>query len=112
MVRPFDAYPEDAEGPEVSDRLDERFDRVPPGAEVLPGDFFFLELRRAGRHVGILTDGGTIVHARRFPHEQEGEETGVVEEVPFDARWLRRVLIAYRFPGIDSDDGMGGVSDG
>lgn len=56
------------------------------------GDLLFIHSRRLGRlHVGVITDGGTIVHASRS-RGRVIEEPAV--EFQLDATWLRRVPLA------------------
>lgn len=56
-----------------------------PGALAL----FRMRERAIAKHVGILTDCGTLIHAR--------ERLGVIEE-PFTRAWRRRLAFAFLYP--------------
>lgn len=56
-----------------------------PGALVM----FRMRERAIAKHVGILTDTGTLIHAR--------ERLGVIEE-PFAWSWRRRLAFAFLYP--------------
>jgi NlpC/P60 family putative phage cell wall peptidase len=61
-----------------------------------PGDVVLLRWTRQPQHVAIVADGPgyrTIIHA----HEQAGQ---CVEHI-LDEIWARRVVRAYRIPGVD-----------
>jgi len=57
----------------------------PPGALVM----FRMRERAIAKHVGILSDTGTLIHAR--------ERLGVIEE-PFTRSWRRRLAFAFLYP--------------
>jgi len=60
-------------------------DDPPPGALLM----FRMRERAIAKHVGILTDTGTLIHAR--------ERLGVIEE-SFTRSWRRRLAFAFLFP--------------
>ncbi|SEG36041.1 NlpC/P60 family protein [Jhaorihella thermophila] len=60
-------------------------DDPPPGALLM----FRMRERAIAKHVGILTDTGTLIHAR--------ERLGVIEE-PFTRAWRRRLAFAFLYP--------------
>jgi NlpC/P60 family putative phage cell wall peptidase len=57
----------------------------PPGALLM----FRMRARAIAKHVGILTDVETMIHAR--------ERLGVIEE-PFTRSWRRRLAFAFLYP--------------
>ncbi len=57
----------------------------PPGALLM----FRMRERAIAKHVGILTDTGTLIHAR--------ERLGVIEET-FTRSWQRRLAFAFLYP--------------
>lgn len=57
----------------------------PPGALLV----FRMRERAIAKHVGILTDTGTMIHAR--------ERLGVIEE-SFTRAWRRRLAFAFLYP--------------
>ena len=59
---------------------------APPGALIL----FRMMPRAIAKHVGILTDPYSFIHAY--------ERLGVIEQ-PLTQPWLRRMAFAFRFPG-------------
>ncbi len=58
---------------------------APPGALLM----FRMRERAIAKHVGILSDAGTLIHAR--------ERLGVIEE-PFTRAWHRRLAFAFLYP--------------
>lgn len=74
--------------------LDQYLVRVRMAGEQ-PGDVFWMKDIDAGgkpRHVGILTDAGTIIHA--------DSKFGACVEHQFDPRYRRAVVRWYRFKGV------------
>ena len=59
-----------------------------PGAAVV----FRMRAGAIAKHVGILTECASLVHAY--------ERLGVVEQ-PFDRAWRRRMAFAFLFPAVD-----------
>jgi len=57
------------------------------------GDVLLLRIRHDPQHVAILTGAETVVHAY--------SGIGRVVETRLDERWRRRVIAAYRFPGVE-----------
>ena len=60
-------------------------DDASPGALLI----FRMERRAIAKHVGILTEADTFIHAY--------ERLGVIEE-PLTQRWRRRIAFAFLFP--------------
>ncbi len=58
-----------------------------------PGDVLLLRIRHQPQHVGILGEGGTLIHAHAG--------AGRVVETPLAGWWGRRVLAVYRFPKVE-----------
>jgi cell wall-associated NlpC family hydrolase len=58
---------------------------APPGALLM----FRMRERAIAKHVGILSDSNTLIHAR--------ERLGVIEE-PFTRAWRRRLAFAFLYP--------------
>jgi NlpC/P60 family putative phage cell wall peptidase len=59
-----------------------------------PGDVLWLRFAGEPRHLAILADGETIIHAL--------ESVGRVVEHRLDARWAQRRIGSWRFPGVDA----------
>jgi len=82
--------------------LDEHMDRVPHGAE-LPGDVPWMadpDLGGQPRHVGILTDCGTLIHAHSNVARGAGRAGKVVEQ-RLDDRIKTRIRRYYKFRGLE-----------
>ncbi|PRX29972.1 putative phage cell wall peptidase, NlpC/P60 family [Meinhardsimonia xiamenensis] len=58
---------------------------APPGALLI----FRMRERAIAKHLGILSESGTLIHAR--------ERLGVIEE-PFIRSWRRRLAFAFLYP--------------
>jgi NlpC/P60 family putative phage cell wall peptidase len=58
---------------------------APPGALLI----FRMRERAIAKHLGILSESGTLIHAR--------ERLGVIEE-PFTRAWRRRLAFAFLYP--------------
>lgn len=65
-----------------------------PVAEAGPGDVVAFRWRPdlPAKHVGILTGPATLVHAY--------QSAGAVAEAPLVPGWRRRMVAAFRFPGV------------
>lgn len=64
-------------------------------AEAGPGAALLFRMRDTGiaKHIGILTDSETLIHAY--------ERLGVIEE-PFSTAWRRRIAFAFLYPSPES----------
>lgn len=62
-------------------------------ADAAPGDILLFRLRTGlpAKHLGILSDSGTLIHAV--------EGRAVLEE-PLTAWWKRRLAASFSFPGV------------
>ena len=65
--------------------IEVRTDDPPPGALLM----FRMRERAIAKHVGILTDNNTLIHAC--------ERLGVIDE-PFTRSWRRRLAFAFLYP--------------
>lgn len=65
--------------------------RIDPGEDIPPGAVVLFRMRERAvvKHLGILTDAGTFIHAT--------ERLGVVEQV-LTKPWARRIAFAFLFP--------------
>lgn len=61
-----------------------------PVKDILPGDILLFKIYKDPQHIAILTDLG-IIHA---------VEQGVVE-TGFDDMWKKRLVKAFKLPGVD-----------
>lgn len=61
--------------------------------EIQPGDVLVFRWRRGvvAKHAGVLAGPTAMIHAA---------EGAVVAEVPLSPRWRRRLVAAFKFPGI------------
>lgn len=64
-----------------------------------PGDVLVMDFGFGIQHVGILTPGDRLVHCNN--RLKRGELRGKVVEHKLTGKWERRIVYAYRFPGID-----------
>lgn len=60
-----------------------------------PGDVVLLRIRRDPQHVAILAPAEMMIHAF--------SAVGRVVATRLDGRWRRRLVAAYRFPGVEED---------
>lgn len=58
-----------------------------------PADVLLLRFVREPQHVGLLTEAGGIIHTY--------ERVGRVVEHRLDEAWRRRLVRAYRLPGVE-----------
>ncbi len=65
-----------------------RFERVPAGETVQPGDLLCFRLGRVPHHVGLLIAGNRFIHAMR--------NYGVIESQLDDPTFAERFVAAYR----------------
>lgn len=85
-------YGRGPDGHSLAAALDAQMRQLAP-TQAGPGDVLLLRIRRWPQHVGILGEGGTLIHAHAG--------AGRVVETPLAGWWGQRVLAAYRFPGLE-----------
>ncbi len=65
-----------------------RFERLPAGEPLQPGDLLCFRLGRVPHHVGLLVTGNRFIHAMRH--------YGVIESQLDDPTFAERFVVAYR----------------
>jgi NlpC/P60 family putative phage cell wall peptidase len=84
-------YSQRPDGVTLLREFDKCLTRVPTHQ---PGDVLVFRFRKFATHAGIVTDYG-LIHTYAT--------VGKVVEHVLDATWERRIVQAYRFPGIQGD---------
>jgi hypothetical protein len=82
--------------------LDELLERVPPGQEK-PGDIAWMSdlyIGGAPRHLAVLSELGTIIHAHSRAGSVEHSGTGKVVEQRLTPEFRGRIVRFYRLRGI------------
>ena len=64
-----------------------------------PGDVYLMRFAGAEQHLAIKTDYG-IIHCYSQLSEN-GKQAGRVVEHRLNEQWRRRIMSAYKFPGVD-----------
>lgn len=86
------AYSRQPDGASLQRHL-ERLAVPVPLAKARAGDVLLLRIGRHPRHLALLCPGGWMIHA--------WSDAGAVVRTRLTDRWRRRIVAAYRFPGIE-----------